>query len=124
MNSAQLLCQRADLTPRSLAQLMHACCERLAAGQRLLTLYGRAADPSNDSNGAETVVVTAVFLPDDGPLQLLRGEASAGQHYPALTAAFPAAQIFERELWNRPAWCPTATPGSNRCASKASASSV
>ena len=110
MNSAQLICELADLTPRSLAQLMHACSERLAAGQRLLTLYGHAGDPSDAPHGAETVVVTAVFLPNDGPLQLLRGKARAGEHYPALTAGFPAAQIFERELWEQTGLVPDGHP--------------
>jgi Ni,Fe-hydrogenase III large subunit len=53
--------------------------------------------------------VTAVLLSPEG-LQVLRAHAIAGQSYPSLTVRFPAAQIFERELWEQTGLVPEGHP--------------
>jgi Ni,Fe-hydrogenase III large subunit len=95
MNRPQplLCCNLRDLAPTDLPDFARACGERLDCGERLLTLFGRT-EPRG-------VVLTAVFAAADGPLEILRGRARPGEHYPALTATHPAAQIFERELWEQ-----------------------
>jgi len=55
------------------------------------------------------VIVTAVLLTPEG-LQVRRAHAPAGQSYPSLTAKFPAAQIFERELWEQTGLQPAGHP--------------
>lgn len=78
---------------------------RLSAGQRLLSLFGRPAQ----AHAPSEVLVTAVLLAAQG-LEVLRGLASAGDPYPALTPQFPAAQIFERELWEQTGVVPSGHP--------------
>jgi Ni,Fe-hydrogenase III large subunit len=80
--------------------------QALAAGGRLLTLYGRPAT-AKDGGG---VTVTAVLLPMQGPLRVLRAHAQAGQAYPAITAQHPAAQMAERELWEQTGLQPEGHP--------------
>jgi hypothetical protein len=64
-------------------------------------------------------VVTAV-LQRRRRLHVLRGTAPAGAAYPIADRRFhPAAQMFERELWEQTGLQPTATPGSSRCATRA-----
>ena len=93
--SAPLFCSAVgDLEHNTLADFASACAQRLDAGERLLTLFGRS-----DEDHAGAIVVTAVFLPTGGSLAVLRARAQAGEHYPALTASHPSAQIYERELW-------------------------
>ncbi len=110
MNSPLLCCDvsASALAPLSLDELADACRARLAAGERLLTLYGRR-DESGDSDGTR-IVVTALMLPPDGTLQLLRAHARAGERYAAITAEQPAAQIFERELWEQTGLVPERHP--------------
>ena len=105
MNSPLLCCAIASLAPLTLDELASACRARLANGERLLTLYGRtdASDPTR-------IVVNAVLLPPGGTLQLLRARARAGEHYAAITAEQPAAQIFERELWEQTGLVPDGHP--------------
>lgn len=80
------------------------CAERLGAGDRLLTLYGRP------DAGPESVLVTAVLQPEAGELLVLRARAQRGEHYPALTLQHPGAQIFERELWEQTGLQPEGHP--------------
>ena len=95
----------AELPVLSLAQLAAECAARLAAGERLLTLFGR-----RDSAGSGRVVVSALLQAPGGALHVLRAHATAGEHYPALTADFPAAQIHERELWEQTGLVPDGHP--------------
>ena len=104
--SAPLFCSAVgDLEHCTLADFASACAQRLDAGERLLTLFGR-----RDEDHAGTIVVTAVFLPPSGSLAVLRANAQAGQHYPALTASHPSAQIYERELWEQTGLTPDGHP--------------
>lgn len=91
------------LAPLPLDGWAAACARALDAGQRLLTLFGRR-------DGADDVVVTAVLLPDAGPMQILRGRGPAGAGYDALTPRHASAQIFERELWEQTGLVPRGHP--------------
>ncbi|ABD70989.1 NADH-ubiquinone oxidoreductase, chain 49kDa [Rhodoferax ferrireducens T118] len=86
-----------DIAATSLQELMQLCGQRLQAGERLLTLFGRPAPEL----GVNIIVVTAVLQPAQGALVILRATAQRGEHYRCLTAQHPAAQIFERELWEQ-----------------------
>jgi len=99
MMPAQALTMRdlRELPPVPLAALAQDCADRLQAGERLLTLFGRR----ESDDPAAGIVLTAVLQPAAGELVVLRGRADAGEHYPALTARHPAAQIHERELWEQ-----------------------
>ncbi|HEY8906518.1 MAG TPA: NADH-quinone oxidoreductase subunit C, partial [Rhodoferax sp.] len=56
------------------------------------------------------MIAAAVLLTPDG-LQVLRAHVPAGQSgYPSLTVKFPAAQIFERELWEQTGLQPEGHP--------------
>lgn len=81
--------------------------QALEAGERLLTLFGRI-DGDMDANGE--VVTTAVLQREDGHLSLLRGRGPCGAAYSSLTPAHPAAQMFERELWEQTGITPTGHP--------------
>ena len=94
-----------QLTHHPLQEFARLCAERLQAGDRLLTLFGR---PDADTPGA--LVVTAVLLPEAGELCVLRAHAQRGDHYPALTPGHPGAQIFERELWEQTGLQPDGHP--------------
>ncbi len=91
----QIDLKQQDLLP--ITELVAQCASGLEAHSRLMSLFGRAAS-ANEPSG---VIVTAVLLPPGGALQVLRGHALPGQSYPSLTVKFPAAQIFERELWEQ-----------------------
>jgi Ni,Fe-hydrogenase III large subunit len=82
------------------------CQQRLDTGERLLTLFGRAVPGKSPSQ----VLVTAVFETADGSLRVLRASAHAGDHYASLTATHPAAQIYERELWEQTGLVPDGHP--------------
>lgn len=101
-----ILCELARQELLSLPDLITHCQQRLQAGERLMTLFGCPAQ----ANELPGVFVTAVFMPTDQPLLVLRGHASPGQSYPSLTQAFPAAQIFERELWEQTGLVPDSHP--------------
>jgi Ni,Fe-hydrogenase III large subunit len=94
--------EHADLTVWS-GQVAQA----LGAGERLLTLFGRI-DSDMDASGE--VVTTAVLQREDGHLTLLRGRGPCGRAYPSLTPSHPAAQMFERELWEQTGLTPTGHP--------------
>ena len=83
-----------------------ACARAMAAGGRLLTLFGRP-------DGADSVLTTAVMLDREcgvSRLKLLRGRGRRGDAFASLTAAYPAAQMFERELWEQTGLHPTGHP--------------
>jgi Ni,Fe-hydrogenase III large subunit len=79
----------------------------LDAGERLVTLFGRA-DLGAVADGE--VVTTAVLQRDDGRLALMRGRGPRGAAFPSLTARHPAAQMFERELWEQTGLTPAGHP--------------
>ncbi|MFZ3081361.1 NADH-quinone oxidoreductase subunit C [Rhodoferax ferrireducens] len=95
-----------DVAATSLQELMQLCGQRLQAGERLLTLFGRPAPEL----GANIIMVTAVLQPAQGALVILRATALRGEHYRCLTAQHPAAQIFERELWEQTGLFPDGHP--------------
>jgi len=105
MSTALLTCLLSELQHSALPAFASACAQRLDAGERLLTLFGRS-----DENNSGAIVVTAVFLPPGGSLAVLRANAQAGEHYPALTASHPSAQIYERELWEQTGLIPDGHP--------------
>lgn len=77
--------------------------QALRQGQRLLSLFGRTQAPSRH------VVVTALLLTHGG-LTVLRGQGQLGETYQSLSTEFPAAQIYERELWEQTGIVPTQHP--------------
>ena len=102
-----LLCADLRAFPAAtLALFALRCADCFDAGDRLLTLFGR----NEKSNRLWGTVVTAVFQTAAGELKLLRGQAEVGKHYPALTHRYPAAQIFERELWEQTGLQPDGHP--------------
>ena len=86
------------LTPVDLHAWAQACGQALHAGERMVTLFGRA-------DGDDAVVTTAVLHTDDGRMRgrmrVLRGRGSRRDSFPSLTAMHPAVQMFERELWEQ-----------------------
>lgn len=86
-----------QLAHTPLQEFARLCAERLQVGDRLLTLFGR---PSTDASPG-AIVITAVLQPEVGELCVLRAHAQRGEHYSSLTLNAPAAQIFERELWEQ-----------------------
>ena len=95
-----------SVTPTSLAVLARCCEQRLHAGDRLVTLFGRP----ELGNGEGGMVVTAVVQPPSGELVVLRAQTAAEEHYPAITASHAAAQIHERELWEQTGLYPDGHP--------------
>ena len=81
--------------------------QALDEGKRLVTLFGRI-DGDMDANGE--VITTALLQHEDGHLSLLRGRGPCGAAYPSLTPGHPAAQMFERELWEQTGLTPTGHP--------------
>lgn len=71
----------------------------------LISWFGRHAIAPEPAG----VIVTAVLLTPEG-LQVRRAQVPARQSYPSLTASFPAAQIFERELWEQTSLLPEGHP--------------
>jgi Ni,Fe-hydrogenase III large subunit len=108
MKTAQALTMLSlrDQPPLQLSAFVSICAERLNAGERLVTLFGRF----EKNGGVDNLLVTAVFQPADGQLTVLRARAEAGENYPSLTARYPAAQIYERELWEQTGLQPTGHP--------------
>ncbi|MEQ1729292.1 MAG: NADH-quinone oxidoreductase subunit C [Vicinamibacterales bacterium] len=77
--------------------------QRLEAGDRVVTLFGRLG-----TNG--DVVTTAVLERSGGTLDVLRGHATSEAAFPSLTPRFPAMQMFERELWEQTGLVPDGHP--------------
>lgn len=92
-----------ELAPLALADWAVACADALAAGDRVLSLFGRKADDAQ-------VVVSAVLLRAAGGLEILRGSGPVAGGYPSLTARFPAVQVLERELWEQTGLVPHGHP--------------
>jgi Ni,Fe-hydrogenase III large subunit len=97
-----------ELAPLALDAWASACARALAAGERMLTLFGRPAPEQRDA--ADAVLVTAVLQSDAGGLRLLRGAARHGQAFASLTAHHPAVQMLERELWEQTGLVPEGHP--------------
>lgn len=95
-----------SVTPMSLPVFFQHCADGLHAGDRLITLFGRR----EKNRHVRGTVVTAVLQAASGQLNVLRGRAEEGAHYPSLTASYPGAQIFERELWEQTGLYPDAHP--------------
>ncbi len=102
--------------PLALDTWAGACEAELAAGTRLISLYGRpgtggaAAIATERSRSDDEVITTAVFLTDSDGLRLIRGHGRVGQSYRALTTRFPATQMCERELWEQTGLIPLGHP--------------
>ncbi len=101
-----ILCPLREQELLSLSELVAQCRQGLQANSMLISLFGRAAAADEPAG----VYVTAVLLAPTGPLQVLRAHAQSGQSYPSLTVEFPAAQIFERELWEQTKLLPIGHP--------------
>jgi Ni,Fe-hydrogenase III large subunit len=89
----------------SIKELLAKVIQGLEAKNTLISWFGRRTTASEPAG----VMVTAVLLTPEG-LQVHRAHAPAGQSYPSLTARFPAAQIFERELWEQTGLLPEGHP--------------
>ncbi len=101
-----LMAPTSERAPLGLDAWAAACASAMAAGERLLTLFGRP-------DGADGVLTTAVMLDSEGGesrLKLLRGRGRRGDTFASLTAAHPAAQMFERELWEQTGLQPAGHP--------------
>jgi len=95
-----------DVRPLGLDAWASACAQAMAAGERLLTLFGR---PDEDDG----MITTAVMLGSENGesrLNVLRGRGRRGDAFASLTTAYPAAQMFERELWEQTGLQPIGHP--------------
>ena len=101
-NEPLLLVAAWDPVPVTLADWSQACHSALDAGERLVMLFGRP-----EGHG---LVLSAVLQPPGGPMRVLRARSGRGARYPALTARHPAAQLFERELWEQTGLLPEGHP--------------
>jgi Ni,Fe-hydrogenase III large subunit len=101
---ANSLCVNAQET-LSISELFALMNKALEAKNTLVSLWGRAAQ----ADEAPGVVVTALWLTPEG-LRLARGHAQPGEAVPSLTARHPAAQAFERELWEQTGLVPEGHP--------------
>ena len=101
-----LLCALKTLPLLQIEELAVQCRQGLEANSRLISWFGRAAHPDEPVG----VIVTAVLLASGQPLRVLRGHAAPGSSYACLTAQFPAAQIYERELWEQTGLVPDGHP--------------
>ena len=104
MNAAQPLVVARDLAlaPMALGAWRERIGAALASGDRLVTMFGRRQ--------LQDVVTTAVLQGTDGRLALLRGSARHDESFASLTPTHPAAQMFERELWEQTGLTPTDHP--------------
>lgn len=89
----------------SIQELSAQVSQALEAQNALVSWFGRPAT-ADEPDG---VIVTAVWLTPAG-LRVRRGHAQVGQSYPSLTQKFPAAQIFEREVWEQTGVVPEGHP--------------
>ena len=89
----------------SIKELFAHVSQALEAKNTLISWFGRRS-AGDELSG---VIVTAVLLTTEG-LQVRRAHVPTGQSYPSLTAQFPAAQIFERELWEQTGLRPEGHP--------------
>ena len=91
------------IAPLGLDAWVGACAQALAAGERVVTLFGRP-------DAADEVIITAMLQADDGGLRLLRGRGGRDRSFPSLTVRHPAVQMFERELWEQTGLIPEGHP--------------
>ena len=92
-----------ELEPAGLTEWANACAQALAGGDVLMTLFGRPGT-------GDEVITTAVLQGANGRLDVLRGHAQRGQSFASLTARYPCAQMFERELWEQTGLTPEGHP--------------
>ena len=92
-----------ELAPLGLIEWARSCAGALAAGDTLMTLFGRPGT-------GDEVITTAVLQSVHGRLEVLRGRGDLGQSFPSLTARYPCAQMFERELWEQTGLMPDGHP--------------
>lgn len=97
------LVQTHALTRYGLDEWAQLCAQRLDAGERIITLFGR-------SGADDIVVTTAVLEGEEGDFIVLRGLGKRDQSFPSLTVRHPSAQIFERELWEQTGLIPAGHP--------------
>ena len=102
-NQPLVLIATRDLETLALEEWSSRCAQDLNAGARLLTLFGRAG-------AGDTVLTTALLQGQDGVLRVLRGQGHRQQSFPSLTLLHPAAQMFERELWEQTGVTPAGHP--------------
>ncbi|KLN53100.1 NADH-quinone oxidoreductase subunit C [Variovorax paradoxus] len=95
--------QTREIVTDDLATWVDRCAQALDAGDRLITLFGRP-DAGGDT------VVTAVVMGGEGGLRILRGRGRRLESFPSLTPRHPAAQMFERELWEQTGLIPAGHP--------------
>lgn len=95
--------QTREIVTDDLAAWVARCAQALDAGDRLITLFGRP-DAGGDT------VVTAVVMGGEGGLRILRGRGRSHESFPSLTPRHPAAQMFERELWEQTGLIPLGHP--------------
>jgi Ni,Fe-hydrogenase III large subunit len=92
-----------DIAVLSLDDWANQCAQGLAAGERMLTLFGRLT-------ATDEVLATAVLQGKNGQLQVLRGCGQRTDSFPSLTPKYPSLQMFERELWEQTGLTPTGHP--------------
>ena len=97
-----LLLATREMETLTLEQWAGRCALSMDAGARLLTLFGRVV--------GDDVLTTALLQDPDGVLRVLRGCAQHGQSFASLTTRHPAAQMFERELWEQTGLQPQGHP--------------
>ena len=105
MGPAQPIAMRLtrELVPLGLTEWAGSCALAMAAGGVLMTLFGRPGS-------GDEVITTAVLQGAHGRLDVLRGRGQCGQSFPSLTARYPCAQMFERELWEQTGLTPEGHP--------------
>jgi Ni,Fe-hydrogenase III large subunit len=92
-----------EIAPIGLSTWADQCAQALDAGDRLITLFGRP-------DAGDETVVTAVLMGDEERLHILRGRGKHHASFPSLTPRYPAAQMFERELWEQTGLIPVGHP--------------
>lgn len=89
----------------SISELFALVLQALEAKNTLISWFGRPTTSGEEAG----VIVTAVLLTPEG-LCVRRAHVPTGSSYPSLTTQFPAAQIFERELWEQTGLLPDGHP--------------
>ena len=97
-----LLLATREMETLALEEWAGRCALSMDSGVRLLTLFGRVV--------GDEVLTTALLQDPDGVLRVLRGCAQHGQSFASLTTRHPAAQMFERELWEQTGLQPQGHP--------------
>ena len=97
-----LLLATREMETLALEEWAGRCALSMDSGARLLTLVGRVV--------GDEVLTTALLQDPDGVLRVLRGCAQHGQSFASLTTRHPAAQMFERELWEQTGLQPQGHP--------------